>query len=180
MFEVTELATQNLKSYMEQNKIDSALRVSLMSGGWSGPSLGLALDEPKETDAKYEQDGLTFLVDNNLLDTCGSIKIDFMDAGMRSGFSISSTKPIGGGGCSSSAGCSSSGCGWFFSFYFQTYPRAVFCTGVFFCPLKLNFHYKSHFTQPSSRKTDSEFKIQNSKLSADSFPPFLDRLLERS
>lgn len=67
-----------------------------------------------------------------------------------------------------------------FSFYFHTYPRAVFCTGVFFCPLKLNFHYKSHFTQPSSRKTDSEFKIQNSKLSADSFPPFLDRLLERS
>ena len=33
MFEVTDLATQNLKSYMEQNKIDSALRVALMSGG---------------------------------------------------------------------------------------------------------------------------------------------------
>jgi len=71
----------------------------------------LALDEPKESDAKYEQDGLTFLVDNNLLDTCGSIKVDFVDAGMRSGFSISSTKPLGDGGCSSSEGCSSSGCG---------------------------------------------------------------------
>ena len=72
----------------------------------------MALDEPKETDAKYEQDGLTFLVDNNLLDTCESIKIDFMDAGMRSGFSISSAKPIGGGGggCSS-ASCGSGGCG---------------------------------------------------------------------
>jgi hypothetical protein len=33
MFEVTELATENLKTYMEQNKIDSALRVALMSGG---------------------------------------------------------------------------------------------------------------------------------------------------
>jgi iron-sulfur cluster assembly protein len=65
--------------------------------------LGLALDEPKDTDAKYEQDGLTFLVDNNLLDTCGSIKVDFIDAGMRSGFSISSAKPIGGGGCSSAS-----------------------------------------------------------------------------
>lgn len=111
MFEVTELATQNLKSYMDQNKIDSALRVALMGGGWSGPSLGLALDEPKENDAKYEQDGLTFLVDNNLLDTCGAIKIDFIDAGMRSGFSISSSKPLSnGGGCSSSASCGSS-CG---------------------------------------------------------------------
>jgi len=33
MFEVTELATQNLKSYMEENKIDSALRVAIMGGG---------------------------------------------------------------------------------------------------------------------------------------------------
>ena len=33
MFEVTELATQNLKTYMEQNNIDSALRVALMGGG---------------------------------------------------------------------------------------------------------------------------------------------------
>jgi len=33
MFEVTELATQNLKSYMEQNNIDSALRVAIMGGG---------------------------------------------------------------------------------------------------------------------------------------------------
>lgn len=109
MLEVTELATQNLKSYMDQNNIDSALRVAIMGGGWAGPSLGLALDEPRETDAKYEQDGLTFLVDNNLLDTCGSIKIDFIDAGMRSGFSISSAKPIGGG-CSSAASCGSN-CG---------------------------------------------------------------------
>ena len=109
MLEVTELATQNLKSYMEENNIDSALRVAIMGGGWAGPSLGLALDEPKDNDAKYEQDGLTFVVDNGLLTTCGSIKIDFVDAGMRSGFSISSTNPIGGGGCSS-ASCGSS-CG---------------------------------------------------------------------
>ena len=33
MFEVTESATQNLKSYMEQNNIDSALRVAIMGGG---------------------------------------------------------------------------------------------------------------------------------------------------
>ena len=33
MFEVTDLATENLKSYMEQNNIDSALRVAIMGGG---------------------------------------------------------------------------------------------------------------------------------------------------
>jgi len=33
MFEVTESATQNLKSYLEQNNIESALRIAIMSGG---------------------------------------------------------------------------------------------------------------------------------------------------
>jgi len=33
MLEVTEGAIAKLKEYVEQNKIDSALRVALMSGG---------------------------------------------------------------------------------------------------------------------------------------------------
>ena len=33
MLEVTDLATENLKSYMEQNNIDSALRIAIMGGG---------------------------------------------------------------------------------------------------------------------------------------------------
>lgn len=33
MFEATELAVANLKTYMAQNKIDSAIRVALMQGG---------------------------------------------------------------------------------------------------------------------------------------------------
>jgi len=33
MLEVTDLAIENIKAYMEQNNIDSALRVALMQGG---------------------------------------------------------------------------------------------------------------------------------------------------
>ena len=33
MFEVTESAIKNLKSYLEQNNIDSAVRIALMQGG---------------------------------------------------------------------------------------------------------------------------------------------------
>jgi len=33
MFEVTQLATESLKTYLEQNNIDSAVRVALMQGG---------------------------------------------------------------------------------------------------------------------------------------------------
>lgn len=33
MLEVTDLAIKNLKTYLEQNNIDSAIRVALMQGG---------------------------------------------------------------------------------------------------------------------------------------------------
>jgi len=70
----------------------------------------LALDEPKDTDKIFEDSALTFLVEESLLTTCGGIKVDFVEAGYRSGFNISSTNPIGGGGCSSGS-CGSGTCG---------------------------------------------------------------------
>nr|WP_051309230.1 hypothetical protein [Desulfogranum japonicum] len=72
--------------------------------------MGLALDEPKDTDKTFEEDSLTFLVEESLLTSCGTIKVDFIEAGYRSGFSITSTNPVGGGGCSSGS-CSSGSCG---------------------------------------------------------------------
>ena len=107
---VTDLAVTKLKEYLSQNNIESALRVALMQGGWSGPSLGLALDEPKENDKVYDQSELTFLVEDSLLETCGAINVEYIEAGPRSGFGISSTNPIGGGGCSPGS-CGSGSCG---------------------------------------------------------------------
>ncbi|OQX10818.1 MAG: hypothetical protein BWK76_20085 [Desulfobulbaceae bacterium A2] len=71
----------------------------------------MALDEPKANDKVFNEDNLTFLVEEGLLVTCGNIKIDFVEAGYRSGFSISSARPIGGGGGCSSDSCSSGSCG---------------------------------------------------------------------
>jgi len=74
--------------------------------------LGLALDEPKDSDLKVEEGDLTFLVDSELMKNCGDIKVDFVESGMRSGFTISSRIPVAGagGGCSSGS-CGSRGCG---------------------------------------------------------------------
>lgn len=33
MLEITDVAIKNLKAYLEQNNIDSAIRVALMQGG---------------------------------------------------------------------------------------------------------------------------------------------------
>jgi len=59
----------------------------------------------------FDNDDVKFLVDNDLMQTCGDIKVDYHDAGPRSGFAISSTMPIpgAGGGCGSS--CGSGSCG---------------------------------------------------------------------
>ncbi len=72
--------------------------------------MGLALDEPKDNDKVYNQSDLTFLVEDNLLETCGTINVEYVEAGPRSGFGISSANPIGGGGCSSGS-CSTGSCG---------------------------------------------------------------------
>ncbi len=74
--------------------------------------MGLALDEPKDNDKIFENGGLKFLIEEGLLTTCGTVNVDYVDAGPRSGFGITSSNPIsggGGGGCSSGS-CSSGGC----------------------------------------------------------------------
>ena len=73
----------------------------------------MALDEPKDNDAPYEHGGIKFLVDNALSNQCGVIKVDFIEAGARSGFAISPAKPLGsaGGSCGSSCGSSGGSCG---------------------------------------------------------------------
>jgi iron-sulfur cluster assembly protein len=112
MLDVTTQANEKLVGYMKENNITSALRVMLMQGGCSGPSLGLALDEKKPLDELFKRQDLTFLVEKNLLEQCGAIKVDYLEAGSRSGFSISSSNalPGAGGGCSSGS-CASGGCG---------------------------------------------------------------------
>jgi iron-sulfur cluster assembly accessory protein len=112
MLDVTAQANEKLVGYMKENNITSALRVVLMQGGCSGPTLGLALDEQKPLDEMFQKQDLTFLIEKNLLQQCSDIKIDYLDAGSRSGFSISSSSPPPGvgSGCSSGS-CGSGGCG---------------------------------------------------------------------
>lgn len=102
---VTDLAVTKLKEYLAENSIASPLRVALMQGGCSGPALGLALDEPKDSDKVFENDTLKFLVEENLFNTTGDITVDFVDAGPRSGFGITSEKVLPSGGCSTCSSC---------------------------------------------------------------------------
>ena len=110
MFEASDLAVEKLSEYMKSNNVSSAIRIFAQPGGCSGPSLALALDEKKTGDQDFTKNGLTFLVEQDLLEQCGTITVDFLDAGQRSGFTVSSSIPLPGGGCSSGS-CGTHGCG---------------------------------------------------------------------
>ena len=112
MIVVTETARKKLINYLSDNNISSPLRIALMQGGCSGASLGLAIDEAKEDDFIQSFDDLTFLMKKELLEQCGSITIDFIDSGSKSGFSIKSSNPVPGAGTGCMSGsCNPGGCG---------------------------------------------------------------------
>ena len=66
----------------------------------------MVLDEPKDKDQVFKINGFTMLVDDSLMKMTKDITVDFVDSGMRSGFTVTSEVPIGGGGgCGSGCSC---------------------------------------------------------------------------
>lgn len=115
MLKVTESAIENLKEYLKKNDINSSVRVALQSS-CSGTSLSLGLDDKKDSDKVFEEDGITFLVDEGMFVTTGAIVVDYVKSTSGcgcsgdGGFKVSSEKRLGGGSCSTGS-CSSGSCG---------------------------------------------------------------------
>lgn len=112
MLEVSTEANEKLVEYMNENNITSSFRVFMTEGGCSGPSLALALDEEKDGDQVFTEEGTVFLVNKALLEQCGTIKLEFANVNDQPGFSLESKNPLpgAGGGCSPGS-CGSTGCG---------------------------------------------------------------------
>jgi iron-sulfur cluster assembly protein len=64
----------------------------------------MALDELREEDEVFDNSGITYVVDKNLLNQIKPIKVDYVNSAMGSGFSITSNMSMGGG-CGSSCSC---------------------------------------------------------------------------
>jgi iron-sulfur cluster assembly protein len=62
----------------------------------------MALDEPKEDDEILKNDGITFLINKQLLEQVKPLTVDFVESAYGSGFSIASAFAKGGacGTCS--------------------------------------------------------------------------------
>jgi len=55
----------------------------------------MSLDEAKEGDKIFKEDGVTFLIDEQLFEQVKPINIDFIDSDRGSGFSITSNLSVG-------------------------------------------------------------------------------------
>lgn len=105
MFTVTEKALEVIKNFIKEKKSDLAVRITL-SIGWSGPALGMALDEPGNNDEVFEEKGTKFIVDKDVLNQAKPINVDFIDMPQGAGFKLTSAlSPAAGGGCGSGCSC---------------------------------------------------------------------------
>jgi HesB-like selenoprotein len=90
MFQISEKASEAIKEYLKDVQNPHPIRIMMSGCGCSGPSLGMALDEPNENDQVFNEHGLTFLVDKELLNEAKQISIEFVESSTGSGFTITS------------------------------------------------------------------------------------------
>ena len=67
MINVTKPAQEQVRMYFEGKEI-APIRIFLNSGGCGGPSLAMALDEKKDTDAVFTFDDIEYIIDKDLLE----------------------------------------------------------------------------------------------------------------
>ena len=82
MFEVSTAATQALAVYLkEQGTIESPVRITPMDGNCAGPHLRLRIGTVKEADRIFHCDGITFVINQELLEECGVIRMEYQEQG---------------------------------------------------------------------------------------------------
>ncbi len=80
MFEVSTSATQALAAYLqEQGMIDAPVRITPMAGNCAGPHLRLRIGKIKETDRVFHYNGITFVINEELLKECGFIRMEYQE-----------------------------------------------------------------------------------------------------
>ncbi len=100
MLEVTPSAIKQIAEYFKGKDI-KPIRIFLNEGGWGGPNLAMALDEPTETDDKFKFQEFEFIINKSFLEKAKPVKVDFLE----NGFKLDSNIKLNSG-CSS---CDTSG-----------------------------------------------------------------------
>lgn len=106
MIEVSEKAQEKIDSYIKENSVEAPIRIQVTEGCCSSSYLGMAVDEFKETDNRYVANGVTYVIDKELIEQIGSVTIDFVEKDGMFWFQIDSENPFAGAQTGSDSCCS--------------------------------------------------------------------------
>ena len=100
---LTDIAAQKVQEFLATQETDGAgLRVGVRGGGCSGFQYQLALDEPREGDQIFEDQGIKLMVDEASLRYVSGSVVDYTESLMGSGFQVNNPNVVAACGCGSS------------------------------------------------------------------------------
>ncbi len=99
MLNITEHAIAQLKEFKERRGPGASVRIGILSGSTSGPSLGITMDDKTEADEAYSFDDFEVIIDKSLLTYCETIDVDYVvqdggGCGSGAGFKIVAKNPL--------------------------------------------------------------------------------------
>jgi iron-sulfur cluster assembly accessory protein len=101
MLAMTDAAKSRVKELITE-ETGANLRVFVQGGGCSGFEYGLAFDEERDGDARFEQDGFDILVDKWSKAYLDGVKLDFVESLTGHGFKFENPNATGSCGCGQS------------------------------------------------------------------------------
>ena len=105
MIDVTEKAQEKIDNYFKDNP-KASVRIQVGEGSCCGQYLGIAIDEAKEGDNKYEANGVTYVIAKDLAAQLGRITIDFAEKDGMSWFQVTPENPLSGSETAETSCCS--------------------------------------------------------------------------
>jgi iron-sulfur cluster assembly protein len=100
---LTDAAAGKLKELLaSQEDRGQALRVAVRGGGCSGFQYALALDQRKEDDHVFEDQGVSVLVDKVSMQFVFGSQVDYVEGLQGAGFQVNNPNVVAACGCGSS------------------------------------------------------------------------------
>ncbi|WP_309122696.1 iron-sulfur cluster assembly accessory protein [Paenibacillus sp.] len=104
MIDISELASEKIKQLMAADGMtDAYLRLGVKTGGCSGFTYGMGIDEEvSEADDTLELNGLKVVMEKDSVKYLRGLQIDYKESAMGGGFTMNNPNAIATCGCGSS------------------------------------------------------------------------------
>lgn len=103
MITLTDRAITHVKDFLTNRGSGVGIRVGVRTAGCSGLAYVLEfVDEPNDTDERFDNDGIGVFVDPKSLVYLNGLQMDYVTEGLNSGFKFTNPNQTGECGCGES------------------------------------------------------------------------------